>query len=300
MAEKKNAAVEAVEEAKEAVRDIGLVGNDPLMYPVVFSLIGKAMREIGAIGKDQEAKNYSGKKMYNFRGIDDVYNAVNPVFAKHGLFIIPEIIEKVREERERVNDNGQKIGVLIYSILTVRFSIYGPDGSCVTGTTVGEAMDSGDKSVNKAMSAALKYFLFQTLLIPTEELKDPDGDVYNVAPKNEYRPKSVSTPANVTTAPALPEANNRTPPADPEPPKVKVNEDVLKLIANEQAFMAKRLEKTALETKVWFAEHRKMLIESGAVPNIQISEMTIDDAKNLCEAIYSTFMSDSPLSGDVQ
>ena len=294
MADKKTA-TEAIEEARKPLED-----TCKGLYPSVFELIGKAMGEIGHIGKDKEAKNFSGKKMYNFRGIDDVYNAINPVFAKYGLFIIPEIINQNREERDRVSDNGQKIGVLIYSILTVRFSIYAPDGSYVQGTTVGEAMDTGDKSMNKAMSAALKYFLFQTLLIPTEELTDPDGDVYNAGRKNENRPKSTSAPANVTTAPTLPNANAQTPPANPEPPKVKVNDDVLKLIANEQAFMAKRLEKTAIETKVWFAEHRKLLIESGTVPNIQINEMTVEDAKNLCEAIYVNFMSDSPLIGDVQ
>ena len=49
------------------------------------------------------------------------------------------------------------------------------DGSYVETTNVGEAADSGDKGMNKAMSIALKYSLLQMFLIPTEEQKDPDA-----------------------------------------------------------------------------------------------------------------------------
>ena len=49
------------------------------------------------------------------------------------------------------------------------------DGSSVETVNVGEAMDSGDKGFNKAMSIALKYSLLQMFLIPTEEQKDPDA-----------------------------------------------------------------------------------------------------------------------------
>ena len=37
-------------------------------------------------------------------------------------------------------------------------------------------MDSGDKASNKAMAAAMKYAICQILCIPTEEIKDPDGE----------------------------------------------------------------------------------------------------------------------------
>ena len=50
------------------------------------------------------------------------------------------------------------------------------DGSYVDTVNVGEAMDSGDKGMNKAMSIALKYSLLQMFLIPTEEPKDPDKE----------------------------------------------------------------------------------------------------------------------------
>lgn len=41
-------------------------------------------------------------------------------------------------------------------------------------------MDSGDKSLNKALSAAYKYACFQLFSIPTEEMKDSEEDTYMV------------------------------------------------------------------------------------------------------------------------
>lgn len=267
---------------------------------LVFELLGKAMADVGAIKKDKDATNTFGKKMYSFRGIDDVYNAINPVFAKYGLFIIPEILEKVREERER---EGNK-GVLLYSILTVRFTIYGPDGSSVSGTTVGEAMDTGDKSMNKAMSAALKYFLFQTLLIPTEELVDPDSEVHDdvgrrrlPSRRNENRP---ANSAKVEQSDRLPPQAQSEQPSGENPPPKPPDENpppkpnpVFNYIRNEQRFMMGRLNITDEKVmKSRFAQWRKTLIDSGTVEDIAPENLTMEQARNLCEAIYSNFLTE--------
>lgn len=150
----------------------------------VYRLIGKAIGEIGAITKDK--KNLQQGFMY--RGIDQVYNALNPVMAKLGLFLTPEILDQKREERKtfkRDTHTGEvREGVLIYTILTIRFTVYAPDGSNVSLSVIGEAMDSGDKSTNKAMSVAMKYAMFQLFCIPTDEMIDPDGETHEVAAKD--------------------------------------------------------------------------------------------------------------------
>jgi hypothetical protein len=64
------------------------------------------------------------------------------------------------------------------------------DGSKHTVCTVGEAFDSGDKSMNKAMSAAYKYAAFQAFAIPTEGDNDADAHTHEVAAK-----KVVITPS---------------------------------------------------------------------------------------------------------
>jgi len=48
---------------------------------------------------------------------------------------------------------------------------------------IGEAMDSGDKSSNKAMSAAYKYACFQAFCIPTEGDNDADNTTHDIAPR---------------------------------------------------------------------------------------------------------------------
>lgn len=140
----------------------------------IFKKIPVIMSEIGAIGKDRKNQQQG----YSFRGIDDVYAAVNSVLAKHGVFCVPTILKMVREERQT-----QKGGTLLYTILDIQYRFYASDGSYFDCVTVGEAMDSGDKSCNKAMSAAQKYAFFQVFSIPTEEPKDTEHESHTVMPK---------------------------------------------------------------------------------------------------------------------
>ena len=142
------------------------------MAEQIYTLIGQAMRKIGAIGKD----SVNTQQKYKFRGIDSVYNALNPVMSELGLFICPEILEQRREERTTKSGTA-----LNYSILTVKYTVYASDGSHVECTVIGEGMDSGDKASNKAMAIAMKYAMFQVFCIPTGD--DPDAETHNVAEK---------------------------------------------------------------------------------------------------------------------
>jgi hypothetical protein len=125
------------------------------------------MSEIGAI---QKAKK-NAQQGFMYRGVDDVMNALQPLLHKHGVFIVPEVLEQKREERQT-----SKGGNLIYSVCTIKYTFYASDGSYITAVVVGEGMDSGDKATNKAMAIAFKYACFQVFCIPTEEMKDPDAD----------------------------------------------------------------------------------------------------------------------------
>lgn len=133
----------------------------------IYAAIAEAMNEIGAIGKNKRNQQQG----FQYRGIDDVMNALYPILSKHGLFLAPEVLEHTREER--TTKSG---GNLIYSILKIRYTMYADDGSSVSATVIGEGMDSADKSSNKAMSVAMKYAMFQLFCIPTEEMIDPDSE----------------------------------------------------------------------------------------------------------------------------
>jgi hypothetical protein len=145
----------------------------------IYQLIPQVMRGIGAIGKGRN----NAQQNYKFRGIDDVYNAVQPVLVEHGVFVVPTVVEQAREER--TTRSGAN---MIYTVLTVKHTFYAPDGSSIEAVTVGEAMDSGDKSANKAMSAAMKYALIEVFSIPTEGDNDTENNSPEVAPKKQPAP----------------------------------------------------------------------------------------------------------------
>lgn len=128
-----------------------------------------------------------------FRGIDDMYNALNKHLADEWVFFTSEVLETVREER--ASKNGW---MLMYSIIKMKFKAFCSDGSFVESTTIWEAMDTADKSMNKAMSTAYKYALMQIFCIPTNEDKDTEHVTHEVAAK---APPVVTKPVEHTPPP---------------------------------------------------------------------------------------------------
>lgn len=145
----------------------------------VYAAISAVAKEMAATGISKDKRNQ--QQGFNFRGIDQVYNALAPALVNHGLLILPRITE--RTVTERINQKGT---VLFYVVVKAEFDFVGTeDGSIHTVTTYGEAMDSGDKATNKAMSIAYKYAAFQAFCIPTEETAiDADAEVHSVRPED--------------------------------------------------------------------------------------------------------------------
>ncbi len=146
--------------------------------PLIFERISAVMADVDPISKARKNEQQG----YKFRGIDDMYNELNQHLAKHKVFFASTVLDIKREERATA-----KGGVLFYTVLTVRWKVYTEDGSFVEVDTVGEAMDSGDKSANKAMSAAYKYALMQLFCIPTEDEKDTEVQTHEVAPRPVHK-----------------------------------------------------------------------------------------------------------------
>jgi hypothetical protein len=142
----------------------------------VYQAINAVQSDLSVTGIAKNRKNTQGSG-YMFRGIDDVYQALSPLLAQHGLVIIPRMLTRTCEERA-----SKAGGALFYVTVEAEFDfVSAEDGSKATARTFGEAMDSGDKATNKAMSAAYKYAAFQTFAIPTEGNPDADADTHEVA-----------------------------------------------------------------------------------------------------------------------
>jgi hypothetical protein len=154
----------------------------------VYEKINKVQAALAKDGVTKSRKNVS--QGYSFRGIDDVLNALSPLLAEHGLCILPRVLSRICEERQT------KAGTtMFYVTVEVEFDfVASEDGSKHTVKTYGEAMDSGDKATNKAMSAAMKYACIQAFSIPTEG--DHEGDL--VTPM-EVIPKPTSALDEKTT-----------------------------------------------------------------------------------------------------
>ncbi len=142
----------------------------------VYQLIAEVASDISAHGIAKNRRNSQGSG-FNFRGIDDVQNALSPLLARHKLVILPRVIGRTCEER--LSKSG---GNLFYTTVEVEYDfVSAEDGSKHTIKMYGEAMDSGDKSTNKAMSAAYKYAAIQAFCIPVEG--DPDHESHQVEAK---------------------------------------------------------------------------------------------------------------------
>jgi hypothetical protein len=150
---------------------------------MIHEALAAIAADVPAVTKDHQNQQQG----FKYRGIDDVYAAVHPLFTKHGVFSVPTVLEERSEERQTKSG-----GALIYRIVKVKYDFYAKDGSTLCATVMGEGMDSGDKASNKALAVAHKYALVQILSIPTEEAFDPEQDSPEPAPK--ARPATAAAP----------------------------------------------------------------------------------------------------------
>ncbi|MFD3516310.1 ERF family protein [Streptomyces sp. NPDC058657] len=145
-------------------------------HPTIFELMNRVMRDVRNVGKD----GFNDHQKYKFRGVDGAIGALAQPLRSHGVFMTPEVLDCETEVRGEMNAVRMRVA----------FHFYGPAGDKVTAITMGEASDTADKASNKAMSAALKYALIHTFMIPVDEGSLDDGDRDHPAgarsPADEY------------------------------------------------------------------------------------------------------------------
>lgn len=144
-------------------------------HPLIFQKMPAILAEIGAVTKS----GYNKEQGFKFRGIEAVYAAVHPLFAKHKVFMTAEVLNASRMEKPTKSG-----GMRASTVLRMRYHFHAEDGSSCSTEAEGEGMDSGDKSTGKAMSIAHKYALLQALCVPTEDIDDPDGESHELAQRD--------------------------------------------------------------------------------------------------------------------
>ena len=134
------------------------------------SLIATKMAAVLADTQPVEKNGMNQQQGFKFRSIDDTVASVRKALIKHNVAIVPEVVST-----EKSTYQTKSGAVMNVSDVLVNYSFIAEDGSSVVATMAGQASDSGDKAVSKALSMAFKYLCFQTFLCGTDG--DPDAEV---------------------------------------------------------------------------------------------------------------------------
>lgn len=136
--------------------------------PTIVQALADVMADVTHVGKGD--RNDFHKFM--FRGIDRVINEVGPALRKHRVVVLPEL--QTLTSRDVQTEKGKTSREVT---VQVAYAFHGPAGDVLTCIVPGEAQDTGDKAVSKAMSVAYRTAMIQALSIPTEQT-DPDAQNY--------------------------------------------------------------------------------------------------------------------------
>ena len=140
--------------------------------PSIVEALSAVMQEVTVVRKGER----NNAQNFNFRGIDAVMNAVGPALRKHAVVVMPTVEDHFYEVATSASGKP-----MAHVIVRVAYTFYGPAGDSLRCSSIGEAMDVGDKAVTKAMSVAFRTALLQALTLPTDE-PDPDSEVYERGP----------------------------------------------------------------------------------------------------------------------
>jgi hypothetical protein len=220
----------------------------------VHEAITAIMAEIGGVAKGRT----NDFQKYKYRGIADVYLACQPLMAKHGLHVYPlRITDTVFHETGK----GKHVTfITTYSVSHVSQTAIELQAFC-------EAADTGDKAMNKAMSAGMKYCLVQLFALPEEDPTiDTEHETGELPPAGKPLPMSKQVKREPKPEDATPEA------AKPLP----IPQDILKGIAQN----ALHAGITAKELPFYLGTVLSRAIKSSAdlrIADIPLIEKAIDE-----------------------
>lgn len=131
----------------------------------IYNAVHRVMASVGYVQKERN-RNLD----YTFASEKAFIEALRPAMVEQKLSVHCTHIQELRRDQYTTKHGSQMTNTT--ALFTFRFAH--PSGGHFDACAIGEGADVGDKSANKAMTAALKYVLRQTFLIETGD--DPDSE----------------------------------------------------------------------------------------------------------------------------
>ena len=172
----------------------------------LYAKVETISNAIGGLKKEGQA-SLGGGKGYKFITHEQVTEAVRPLFKKHGLSVVFEVLEYNETPWEVIKTyNGNETRQQwVRTTITIAARITDTEsGYQETLSFTGAEQDNGGKSMQQAISQAVKYCQFKLFKI-TEN--DTDGDItvrpiesQRTAPTAKPQTTAASTPAAIKSA----------------------------------------------------------------------------------------------------
>lgn len=131
------------------------------------------IKDVGAVGKDSKNETQG----WNYRSIDDIASAINPLLGKHGVYLMLKTLKRDQEEfRSEKNYKGNiTVKIMTKTHMRIRYTFIASDGSKVSSIIEGTSFDFSDKGTTQVYSIIYKTLLAQVFCIPYSNPDDPDS-----------------------------------------------------------------------------------------------------------------------------
>lgn len=173
----------------------------------LFAKVAKVMAAVRTIPKD----GVNTYDKYHYIKGDDVFERVGQAMSAANLAILPSVIELNTTEGKTANG-----GIMLRTVVRGQITLAdGDTGETWTSEWYGEGSDRGDKSINKAMTAMMKYYLLRVFNVGSGEDADEESPEAPIKAQQKNPPQQTQQrpqqPPQAPQKPVTPSSNGHTP-----------------------------------------------------------------------------------------
>lgn len=139
------------------------------------TLAGKLAGILGEIGRVAK-RGYNQHFKYEYVTEADLADEIRPLMAKYNVAVIPSVVST------SVEANNVTIVQMTFTVID------GDTGEKETSSFFGAGQDKADKGIYKAITGAMKYWMYKTFVISTGDDPEVDNDSDKQQPGVQSRP----------------------------------------------------------------------------------------------------------------